>query len=346
VAQAAGASIRQVEALIRTGHAVLVNGLMTQVEAVRLVRLLAGREQQPERERLPLTLTPPTRRRTGLSLAASGTLHAAFLLLIGVVTSLGLMSRDTEELIRDNKPTRLVFLMTPGPGGGGGGGGLKVPAPPPRAQIKAPPKPKRVASPVPRPVRRPPPPPRVIARPVTRPPVEIPRIEPLQVAPPPPVVAPVAPLAADPMDIRGLTKQLPASSISSPGPGSGGGVGSGAGTGVGEGQGPGLGPGSGGGTGGGPFQPGAGIEPPTLQREVKPLYTDDARRRGIEGDVVLEIVVRRDGTVGNVRVMRSLGAGLDQRAIDAVRQWRFGAARRQGSPVDVVVEVSVEFKLR
>jgi TonB family protein len=44
--------------------------------------------------------------------------------------------------------------------------------------------------------------------------------------------------------------------------------------------------------------------------------------------------------------MRSLGAGLDQRAVDAVRQWRFGAARRQGSPVDVVVEVSVEFKLR
>jgi len=79
---------------------------------------------------------------------------------------------------------------------------------------------------------------------------------------------------------------------------------------------------------------------------VKPAYTDDARRRSIEGNVVLEIVVRRDGSVGNLRVLRSLGAGLDEKALDAVRQWRFGPARRQGAPVDVVVEVSVEFSLR
>ena len=61
---------------------------------------------------------------------------------------------------------------------------------------------------------------------------------------------------------------------------------------------------------------------------------------------MLEIVVRRDGTVSNMRVVRSLGAGLDQKALDAVRQWRFGPAKRQGVPVDVVVEVSVEFRLR
>jgi TonB family protein len=350
VAQAAGASIRQVEALIQAGHAESINGLLTQMDAVRLVRILTGRGHQHEHDRLPLTFGARPRRRTGLSLAASGTLHAAFVLLIGVVTSLGLLNaNDTEELIRDPKPTRLVFLMTPGPGGGGGGGGLKMPAPPPRARVKIPvKKPKPVVSPVPRPVRRPPPPPRVLLRPVPRPPQtpEVPRIEPLHVAPPPPIQAPVMPLAADPMDIRGLTRQLPSSSVASLGPGTGAGVGSGTGTGAGEGKGPGLGPGSGGGTGGGPFKPGSGIEPPILLREIKPLYTDDARRRGIEGDVVLEIIVRSDGSVGNVRVMRSLGAGLDQRAVDAVRQWRFGAARRQGSPVDVVVEVSVEFKLR
>ena len=62
--------------------------------------------------------------------------------------------------------------------------------------------------------------------------------------------------------------------------------------------------------------------------------------------MLLEIVVRQDGSVGSVRVTRSLGAGLEQKAIEAVRQWRFGPARRQGQPVDVVVEVSVEFKLR
>ena len=116
------------------------------------------------------------------------------------------------------------------------------------------------------------------------------------------------------------------------GPGTGGGVGSGSGAGIGEGRGGGIGPGSGGGTGGGPYQPGSGVAPPVLLKEVRPGYTDEARRRFIEGDVLLEIVVKQDGSVGNVRVTRSLGAGLEQKAIDAVRQWRFGPARRQGQP--------------
>jgi TonB family protein len=62
--------------------------------------------------------------------------------------------------------------------------------------------------------------------------------------------------------------------------------------------------------------------------------------------VLLEIVVRRDGSVGEVRVLQGLGAGLDERAMTAVRQWRFDGARRKGVPVDVVVEVAVEFTLR
>jgi TonB family protein len=164
--------------------------------------------------------------------------------------------------------------------------------------------------------------------------------------PPQVIDAPVLSVAAGPVDVAGMLKQLPASSPTTFGPGSGGGIGTGAGTGLGEGRGAGVGPGSGGGTGDGPFKPGTGITPPTLIREVKPLYTDDARRRAVEGDVVLEIIVRRDGSVGNVRVLQSLGAGLEQKAIEAVRQWRFGPARRQGQPVDVVVEVSVEFTLR
>jgi TonB family protein len=79
---------------------------------------------------------------------------------------------------------------------------------------------------------------------------------------------------------------------------------------------------------------------------VKPEYTDDARRRSLSGDVVLEIVVRGDGRVGTVRVLQGLGAGLDERAVQAVRQWRFAPARRFGTPVDVLVEVAVEFRLR
>jgi protein TonB len=104
---------------------------------------------------------------------------------------------------------------------------------------------------------------------------------------------------------------------------------------MGEGRGSGIGPGSGGGEGGGPFQPGSGIDPPQLLREVKPLYTDEARKRSVEGSVVLEVVVRRDGSVGNLRVLRGLGAGLDERALEAVRQWRFSPAKRRGATVDV-----------
>jgi protein TonB len=80
--------------------------------------------------------------------------------------------------------------------------------------------------------------------------------------------------------------------------------------------------------------------------EVRPDYTEEARRSGLSGEVVLEIVVRSDGRVGAVRLVQGLGAGLDQRAIDAVRQWRFSPARRHGTPVDVLVEVAVEFRLR
>jgi TonB family protein len=113
-----------------------------------------------------------------------------------------------------------------------------------------------------------------------------------------------------------------------------------------SGTGPGIGPGSGGGTGGGPYRGGSGITPPSLLREVKPDYTEEGRRRGIEGEVELEIVIRHDGSVGDVRLLHGLGSGLDERAIDAVRQWRFSPATRQGAPVDVFVQVSVEFRLR
>jgi protein TonB len=80
--------------------------------------------------------------------------------------------------------------------------------------------------------------------------------------------------------------------------------------------------------------------------EVKADYTEDARQRHITGDVLLEIVVQRDGSVGDVKVLQGLSWGLNERAAQAVRQWRFTPARRQGSPVDVIVEVAVEFKIR
>ena len=116
--------------------------------------------------------------------------------------------------------------------------------------------------------------------------------------------------------------------------------------GSGPGEGPGVDDGTGGGAGGGPYRPGSGVEPPRLLHEVKAQYTEDARRKGVTGDVVLEIVIKSDGTVGDVKVLRGLGFGLDDRAVSAVRNWRFAPARRLGTPVDVIVEVEVEFSLR
>jgi protein TonB len=117
-----------------------------------------------------------------------------------------------------------------------------------------------------------------------------------------------------------------------------------------DGSGPGVGPGvddgTGGGAGGGPYRPGSGVEPPRLLREVKAQYTEEARTRGITGDVILEIVIKSDGSVGDVKVLRGLGFGLDDRAVAAVRNWKFSPARRLGTPVDVIVEVEVEFSLR
>ena len=61
---------------------------------------------------------------------------------------------------------------------------------------------------------------------------------------------------------------------------------------------------------------------------------------------VIGIVIRSDGSVGDVKVLRGLGFGLDDRAVAAVRNWKFSPARRLGTPVDVIVEVEVEFSLR
>jgi TonB family protein len=60
----------------------------------------------------------------------------------------------------------------------------------------------------------------------------------------------------------------------------------------------------------------------------------------------MEIVVRRDGSVGDVKVLQGLGYGLDERAVAAVKQWKFSPGTLKGTPVDVMVEVSMDFRLR
>ena len=268
----------------------------------------------------------------GVPLALSTTIHAGIVAAAIFLATLSLT--PTAATLENHEPTRFIFVATPGPGGGGGGGGLLQPAPPPKTLREG-----RHTVNSPLPLREPPKP--IVPTPA---PPE-PKPPPLNAERLPPLLVPIVSAPADMRDRAGAIEQT-ATQTDSHGPGAGGGAGTGKGTGVGEGDGAGIGPGSGGGTGGGPFRPGSGIEPPRLLREVKADYTEEARQRSIVGDVVLEIVVRRDGSVGDIKVMRGLGAGLNERAVQAVRQWRFSPAQRLGAPVDVIVEVAVEFKLR
>jgi protein TonB len=347
IARVAGVSPGEVRALILSARIDTIDGrFVAAPEAARAVKQLRAGGADEGRRLFRPPVAPA--RSPGRALAASGALHAAMLAALVVLSTMGLSSAR-EETPREPVHMRLVFLATPGPGGGGGGGGLRQPAPPPRAKLRGP---RLLRSPVPtpRPVakRQPDPEPKKTPPPVRPEPVERPVEPPPPVAAPvplPQVVAPVAPVAADERDRAGVIAEA-APESDSQGPGAGRGAGTGQGTGMGEGTGSGIGPGSGGGTGGGPYRAGSGITPPRLVREVKPDYTEQARRRGLEGDVVLEIVVRSNGSVGDVKVLQGLGGDLDERAIEAVRQWRFSPARRQGTPVDVIVEVAVEFKLR
>jgi periplasmic protein TonB len=348
IARAAGSSTADAEALLVSGAISTRDGrYIDPQEAVRAVHMLKGvRTAQPARHLFRPAGQGAQRR--GAPLTASGLLHVGGFALILLLATTGVASRAPVEPL---KPARLVFLVKPGPGGGGGGGGLKQPAPPKPAMLKGK---SAIKSPVPveRVIKRPEPdPPK--PKPKPEPPPEVKPVErPVEPPPPvakpdpvPPVVAPVVSAPDSTKDQAGVLAPTAPNSTSQ-GSGSGGGAGTGSGSGIGEGSGAGIGPGSGGGTGGGPYRPGSGITAPALVHEVKPDYTEEARRRSLAGDVVLEIVVRSDGRVGSVRVMRGLGAGLDQRAVEAVRQWRFTPARRLGTPVDVLVEVAVEFRLR
>lgn len=345
IARAAGVSAAEARALVAAGLVQSLDGrFVGPAEAVRAVRLLQGRTAGPLSKAPLFAPLRYSSRRRGLPLTLSGLLHAGGL-AVALVATFGAASDRAER--PPSMPARLVFVVSPGPGGGGGGGGLRQPEPARRAKLEGR---QALESPVPREraIRRPdPPPPR---RPDPPPPDVRPAPKPAEPPPPiarpdpvPPVVAPVASASADTRDRSGELTDRPSESQ---GPGNGGGAGTGGGTGMGAGTGPGIGEGSGGGTGGGPYRPGSGIEAPELVREVRPDYTEEARRRGVTGDVILEIVVRSDGRVGAVKIVRGLGAGLDGRAVDAVRQWQFTPARRRGTPVDVVVEVAVEFRLR
>ena len=266
-------------------------------------------------------------------LATSVGLHVSLFVLLASVSNTSLSLGEVRRPgPRSPDVQQIVFLMPDSArmGGGGGGGGNQQPGPIRRAQgVGSDAITLRVRRPAPAPI----PAPTAVQAPV-------------ESAPPvPSIVLDAEPLAS------GLFEQigLPSGGVlsgTSTGSGSGGGVGTGTGTGIGSGRGPGLGPGSGGGTGGGVYRPGGAVTSPRVVKQVKPGYTTEALLDSIQGTVVLEVVVTRDGCTSQIRVVRSLDPGLDDRAVSAVAQWRFEPGRLAGTPVDVLVVIMLDFTIR
>jgi TonB family protein len=221
----------------------------------------------------------------------------------------------------------IVWLSEPGPGGGGGGGGNKMKEPPRKAELPGKDK---------------------LTVPVEKKPSFVEQQTKVEPNPIEQLNIPAKELAAAVDSLPGAIEAPPGPPSVSQGSGSGGGAGTGSGTGIGPGSGSGLGPGSGGGTGGGIYQPGNGVTTPIVLREVKPQYTSDAMRAKVQGSVWLQCVVRPDGSVGEVKVLRSLDStfGLDLEAMKAARQWRFRPGMRLGEAVSVQVIIQLDFTLR
>jgi protein TonB len=98
----------------------------------------------------------------------------------------------------------------------------------------------------------------------------------------------------------------------------------------------------------GVFRSGVGVTAPKVTKEVRVSYPPDALRTKVQGSVGLEAVVRTDGTVGEVRVVRSLDRryGLDDEAVNAMKQWQFRPGEKDGVAVAVIVEVEMTFTIR
>ena len=243
--------------------------------------------------------------------------HAVLIAL--VIASSVLAARPRVEIshqfVTDISP---YILPAPGPAGGGGGGGS-------RDKLQA------SKGALPR-----------LAREQITPPLVVVRNSQPQLGITPTVVAPSVALPK-----TGELGDPLAALIAPPsnGPGGGSGIGSGNGTGIDVGYGPGIGPGRSGGVGGDVYRIGGGVVAPRPIYDPDPEYSDEARKAKYQGVVVLWVVVGTDGLPKDVRVSRSLGLGLDQKAIEAVRNWRFQPATLDGRPVAVQLNIEVSFRL-
>ena len=253
--------------------------------------------------------------------AISAAIHAA---LVAIIVTAGLwMTKQTRltphttsVLLTDVSPYVLPPAIDKSGGGGGGGDRDKL---------------SESKGSLPRFARQQLTPPTIVVR------NEQPRLpaEPTVVGPPALSVAPASPLGN------------PLSAILQPsnGTGFGGGIGSGSGGGIGSGGGPGVGPGHGGGFGGGVYRVGGGVSAPRAIYDPDPEYSEEARKAKFQGTVLLWVVVGADGRPRDIHVQRPLGMGLDEKAVEAVKQWKFAPSMKDGRPVAVQVNIEVNFRL-
>lgn len=253
------------------------------------------------------------------------------LVLLGAIFASALFGHQVVEQV---KKREIVTLIAPSPEeytlptskkqiSGGGGGGDRDHIAAPKGHL-----------------------PKVAMQQITPPVIVVRNEKPKLTAEPTVVIPPQVHLAANHMPNLGnpAAPVMPAAPPSN-GTGSGGGIGSGSGGGIGVGHGPGVGAGTGGGIGGGVFKVGGGISAPQAIDTPDPQYTEEARNAKTQGTCVLWLIVDQQGHTRDIHVTRSLGHGLDARAIEAVKQWRFQPALKDGQPVNVQISVEVGFHL-
>ncbi len=240
-------------------------------------------------------------------------LAIALLFLLFRVTPLGKVLKKTDIIYMPLKPYMPAAPPKKDVMGGGGGGGAHQPTP---VSKGAPPKfaPKQFQPPA------------------------------LAVPQPKLPVAPTITAEAPKLDAPQYGNPLSKDVLTSLGQGANG-MGKGSGGGVGNGDGNGFGDGSGGGMGGGVYRIGGGVSAPMVLSKTEPEYSEEARKAKYQGTVVLQIIVDEHGMPQNIRVVRPLGLGLDEKAIEAVQKWRFRAAMKDGRPVKVQATVEVNFRL-
>jgi periplasmic protein TonB len=259
--------------------------------------------------------TYPVSRR---NFVASFLAHAAMLALIlssGAWWMQQKISGSQHTTIAYNPSDYVLTVVTNQSGAGGGGGGTRDKTPVPQGKL-----------------------PKQSMTQITPPAVVLPNEHAL-IAIAPTVIAPPI------MTLKLPDLGDPASRLAGPPSNGSGANGTGNSGGVGSGIGPGVGSGIGGGFGGGVYRVGGNVGAPRILYAPDPDYSEEARKARYQGSVMLWLVVGSDGRTRDVKIARSLGMGLDQKAVDAVRTWKFEPAIMNGKPVAVQINVEVNFRL-